>query len=272
MLKNCHFCENLCGVDRSSGETGKCGLSQKSYLSSAFLHRGEEAPLVPSGTIFFTGCTFDCCFCQNWDISSAGKSKPLNSAGIQITPKGIAQLAKKLILQGALNINYVGGDPTPNLHNIVSSMQYQDENVAQLWNSNLYNTLDAIKILNELMDIWLPDFKYGNNQCGKNYSGIPRYFDVLTRNLKFIYENGSKSIIIRHLVMPNHLECCTKPILTWIAKKIPDVVVNIMGQYRPSYNVSKDQYPEINRRIRIQEMNKAIDWAEELGISYRSVS
>ena len=271
LLQSCEYCENLCHVNRTTDQTGRCGLSDQSYLSSAFLHMGEEAPLIPSGTLFFAGCTFNCCFCQNHDISSAGKTHSEKTVGTIISPQRLTEIAEHLGTAGAKNINYVGGDPTPHLHTILASLEYQHHNICQLWNSNFYNTEAALKLLIDVIDLWLPDFKYGNNQCGKNLSDIDSYFDVIARNLLYIYNHGSKSIILRHLVLPNHVECCSKPILKWISKNIPNVMVNIMDQYHPDSKVTQENYPEINRRVSADEMKEVIQIAKRLGINYQSL-
>jgi len=272
ILRECEFCENLCRVKRKIGEVGYCGISEVSRVSSAFIHHGEEPPLVPSGTIFFSGCTFGCVFCQNYDISTIGKEVRSDQGGTPVDSKQLAMFAEVLARQGAKNINYVGGDPTPNLHRIIESMKYQTQNITQLWNSNFYNTIKVLDLLKDLMDFWLPDFKFGNNECGEKYSKITNYWDVLTRNLKYIYCWGSRDIIIRHLVMPGHFECCTKPILHWIAREIPGTVVNIMGQYHPEHKVNSTHYSEINRRVSRSEMIEAFSLAKKLGISYKFVS
>ncbi|MHA1776467.1 MAG: radical SAM protein, partial [Promethearchaeota archaeon] len=235
-------------------------------------HMGEESVLIPSGTIFFSGCSFGCVFCQNDDISTAGKKYPINMAGRKVTPNDLATLATTLINKGAVNINYVGGDPTPNLHTILSSSKFQTINVCQLWNSNFYNSFKALELLSDVIDLWLPDFKYGNNECAEKFSKIKSYWDVMKKNFTYIYKHGSRNIIIRHLVMPGHVECCSKPILKWIKDNIPEVVVNIMGQYHPAYLVSQGQYPEINRRITRAEMQEVFAYAEDLGLEFRSVS
>ncbi len=190
----------------------------------------------------------------------------------EVDGPSLASLATALHNQGARNINYVGGDPTPHLHTILNSMKFLKENVCQLWNSNLYLSENALWLLMDVIDVWLPDLKYGNNDCGQKYSGISQYWDILTRNLTLLYNHGSKNIIIRHLVMPGHIECCTKPLLSWIAREIPHVVINIMGQYHPDYKVSADNFPEINRRVTSAEMKSAYDYADQLNLEYRSVS
>jgi len=268
MLTHCIFCERRCGVNRVKGEEGVCRLNSRSYVSSWFHHWGEEAPLVPSGTIFFSSCNFRCVFCQNYDISQVHPK-----GGILVTPKELARMQEILRKEGVKNINYVGGEPTPNLHTIVESLRYLEVNVPLLWNSNMYCSLETMKILLEIIDIGLPDFKYGNNECAKRLSMINNYFEIVSRNHKIMHDYGI-DMIIRHLVMPSHIECCTKPVLAWIAKNLPRALVNIMGQYRPEFKVAWEpsKYPDIARRPSGKEMEEAFNYAEKLGICYKPVS
>jgi len=270
-LESCIFCERQCEVNRIDGQKGYCLITKDSYVSSAFLHMGEEAPLIPSGTIFFQGCNFGCVFCQNYDISQAWKGKrDLNDIAQRVDVKKLATIADKLVDKGAININYVGGDPIPNIHTIIGSLNHQTSNITQLWNSNFYLSDKALSLIIDLMDFWLPDWKYGNNKCAKKYSGIDNYFDFISRNHKRIHDEGSGEIIIRHLVMPEHVECCSKPILDYVAKVLPKAVVNIMAQYRPQYKAY--QYSEINRRPTSQEIQEVKVYANTLGILYEPVS
>ena len=270
-IENCNFCERQCAVNRADGETGFCDISKDSYVSSAFLHTGEEAPLIPSGTIFFQGCNFGCVFCQNYDISQSWKNKKkIEDVAQKVDVKQLAALADRLVEKGAININYVGGDPIPNIHTIVGSLQYQTSNITQLWNSNFFLTDKSLSLIIDLIDFWLPDWKYGNNLCGKKYSGIDNYFDVIARNHKRIHDEGSGEMIIRHLVMPNHIDCCSKPILDFITKELPKAVVNLMAQYRPQWKSS--EYPEINRRPSMEEIHEVKNYADDLGILYEPVS
>ncbi len=266
IIKECMLCEWRCGVNREKGERGVCGLNSTVRVASAFLHLGEEAPLVPSGTIFFTGCSFKCVFCQNWDIST----RPEN--GVAVSPRELAEIATRLYLEGARNINYVGGNPDQQLHIIVESLKYMDVNVPLLWNSNMYMSIESLAILVDLVDIWLPDFKYGNNECALKLSKIPRYFEVVSRNHRIACRNGD--MIIRHLVLPGHIECCTKPILKWIAEHCPQTLVNIMEQYRPEHLVLRypHKYPSIARRVHGDELQEAYRYADQLGICWRPVS
>jgi len=270
MIRRCMFCEWRCGVDRVSAmKKGACKLDSTSRVSTWFPHFGEEPPLVGrggSGTIFFSSCTFRCAFCQNWDISQ----DPLS--GAPVDSGQLALIIRSLSADRVLNINFVGGEPTPNLHTIVEAMNQLDLNVPMLWNSNMYCSQEAIRILADLIDIWLPDFKYGNDTCAIRLSKVPRYLEVVARNHEFAQLNGD--MIIRHLVMPNHFECCTKPVLSWVSEHCPRALVNIMGQYRPDYKVSTEhsKYSEITRKPTAEEMRAAYEYADAVGLVYSPVS
>jgi len=270
ILHKCIFCEWRCKTDRVEGKRrGACHLDSTARVATFFRHFGEEPPLVDrngSGTIFFTSCTFRCVFCQNWDISQDP------DAGTHISPGNLSLLIRSLRSEGAANINLVGGEPTPNLHVILEALNLTSVNVPILWNSNMYLTPEAMQILADVVDIWLPDFKWGNDRCAVKYSRIVRYFEVVSRNHAMAYQNGD--MIIRHLVMPGHVECCTKPVLDWIAENCPRALVNVMSQYRPEHLVVREpgKYAEIARRPTIQEIKEARDYADQLGLIWEPVS
>ncbi len=267
----CRLCERRCGVDRAR-RPGVCrqplGVA---VVHEWFLHPGEEDPLVPSGTIFYGGCNFRCVFCQNYEISQLF---PLS--GARVGPHGLALIQEDLRRSGALNVNHVGGEPTPALPTILESMLYLRANVPQLWNSNFYMSEESMELLADVIDIWLPDFKYGNDECALRLSGAPRYLEVVTRNLRRAAASGD--MIIRHLVLPGHLDCCTKPVLRWIAQNLPKdrVLVNVMDQYRPEYLVAqfpgRPRWSDISRRPSWEEIREAREYARELGLIYEPVS
>jgi putative pyruvate formate lyase activating enzyme len=267
LITPCRLCERACGALRLKGKPGVCLVDRDIIVHSFFHHMGEEAPLVPSGTIFYGGCNFKCVFCQNYDISQVRARE-----GEKLSPKELANIQVHLRRRGARNINHVGGEPTPHLPFILESFKYLDVNVPQLWNSNMYMSLESMMLLEDIIDIWLPDLKYGNNNCAWRLSKVRNYWEVATRNIKRAHDAGD--IIIRHLVMPNHLECCTRPILEWIARNTPRALVNIMDQYRPEHLVAKypKMYSDIARRPTRNEILEAYRIAEELGIVYEPVS
>ncbi len=257
MLKKCEFCERRCRVNRYE-KLGFCRVGSEARLSSEFLHFGEEACLVPSHTFFFIGCNFYCVYCQNWTISRQFEK------GEVVTAKELAEIAKmRRIEEGTRNVNLVGGDPTPNLHVILEMLKYLDTNVPIVWNSNMYLTVEAMKLLDGCVDVYLTDFKYGNNKCAERLSKVKNYFEVVSRN--HLIAKKQAELIIRHLVLPNHVECCTKPVLKFIAENFDNEVrVNIMAQYRPEFEAKK--YDEISRRVSAEEMRRAFEIAEKLGL------
>ena len=260
ILESCHLCEWRCGVNRYENNNGVCKLGERAYIASIFIHPGEEPELVPSYTIFFSHCNFKCVYCQNWDISQVHSGRVLR-------PELVAdRICREWLDRQIRNVNWVGGEPTPNIHYILDVLTHLDANVPQIWNSNLYNSIESLKLLEGVIDLWLPDFKYGNNDCALKFSKIPRYFDVVTRNLKMINSFGDE-ILIRHLVLPNHIDCCSKRVIKWISDNMDKnrVRVNIMAQYRPEYQANK--YNEINRRISIEEWRQVYNYALDLGLN-----
>lgn len=257
VLESCHFCERRCGVDRAEGETGACGVGEPPRIASEFLHHGEEPELVPSYTIFFSGCTFNCQFCQNWDISQSPGS------GVKTSPQEISSSISTRRREGARNVNWVGGDPTPNLHNVLRSLDRTEVNIPSVWNSNMYLTEDGMRLLSGTQDVYLTDFKYGDDDCASRYSKVEDYWEVVTRNHGLAFQDSE--LIIRHLVLPGHLDCCTKVIMEWVEEELsPDVRFNLMGQYRPAGRAR--DYPELSRRVSGDEMGRASKLAEEIGL------
>jgi len=267
LMDPCVLCERRCGAKRKEGKIGICLMGNECIVHSFFHHLGEEPPLVPSGTIFYGGCNFKCVFCQNYDISQIHARE-----GEMLNAKELALIQKDLRIKGARNINHVGGEPTPHIPFILESFNYLDINVPQLWNSNMYMSEESLELLIDIIDIWLPDFKYGNNDCAFRLSKIKNYWEVVTRNIKMVYDSGG-DMIIRHLVLPNHVECCTRKVLEWISKNTPNVLVNIMDQYRPEHLVAKfnNLYPDIARMLNKNEIKKAYEIAENLGLFYKQI-
>jgi len=257
IMKSCHFCTRRCGVNRSAGEFGYCKCGNQVKVSTMFEHMGEEPELVPSGTIFTLGCTMRCKHCQNWTISQWFER------GETYTPERLAKGVERLRKNGCRNVNLVGGEPTPWLERWLEVFNHVAINVPVVWNSNSYYSEETAKLLAGFADIYLLDFKYGNNECAKRISDAPKYWEVCTRN--HLYAKDYGELIIRVLVLPGHLECCTKPILNWIAKNLgANVRVNVMFQYRPEWRAH--EIPELRRRLTRNEMERAVTLAKEAGL------
>ena len=250
-MHKCHLCERRCKSNRTK-QAGICGVSQ-SQIASEFLHYGEEHILVPSYTIFFQGCTFKCVFCQNWDISQ-------QICGRYIEPE---KLAQKIETTGGINVNWVGGEPTPNIPYIFQVLKHCKRNIPQVWNSNMFCSHETMKLLDNIIDVYLTDFKFGNNNCAKRLSGVDNYWEIISRNHLIAYGQGE--IIVRHLVLPNHIDCCSLPVMDWIADNIPNALVNIMAQYRPCYKANK--YEDISRPVSRAESQRVVDHGKERGLN-----
>jgi putative pyruvate formate lyase activating enzyme len=257
ILQHCHFCSRRCGVNRLAGELGYCRCGYTMAVSSIFAHVGEEPELVPSGTIFTMGCTIRCHHCQNSTISQ------WMEPGNECKPREMARDVEHLRLNGCRNVNLVGGEPTPWLPQWLKTFQHVSVNVPVVWNSNSYYSPETAHLLAGLADIYLLDFKYGPADCAERISDAPDYWKVCTRNHLEAKKHGE--LIIRVLVLPNHLECCTKPTLNWIAENLgTETRVNLMFQYKPEWRAH--EIPELRRRLTKDEMEKAVQLAEKAGL------
>jgi len=257
ILEKCHFCVRRCRVNRLKGEFGFCRCGSTIKVSSIFEHMGEEPELVPSGTIFTMGCTMRCKHCQNWTISQWIEE------GTAYQPEELAREVELLRRSGCKNANLVGGEPTPWLEHWLETFKHVNVNIPVVWNSNTYYSHETAQLLAGFVDVYLLDFKYGPGDCAVKISEAPKYWEVCTQN--HLAANKYGELIIRVLVLPGHLECCTKPILNWIAEKLGrEARVNVMFQYRPEWRAY--EIPELRRRLTREEMERAVRLAKEAGL------
>jgi putative pyruvate formate lyase activating enzyme len=257
VLKRCELCERKCHANRQGSKAGFCKIGDKMEISSYFEHYGEEYFFVPSFTIFFMSCTFSCQFCQNWTISQRFEK------GSIMEEKELAKIIEKHAY--CRNVNFVGGEPTPHLPFILGALKHVKVDVPVVWNSNFYMSEKSMMLLRGVVDVYLSDFKYGNDECAKRLSKVGNYVSIIKRNHLLAFEDSE--MVIRHLVMPNHIECCTKPVLEFASDSFKDrVIVNIMDQYRPQYNAFK--YNDINREVSKEEFEEAVRHAKKLRLNF----
>ena len=229
---------------------------KKSSLCIAGLN--EESPLIPSHKIFFSGCTLRCAFCQNYEISINPKN------GISINKKDLAFKINNNRLAGSSNVNFVGGEPTPNLNFILETIKLTKENIPIIYNSNMYLSTETMSLLNGFVDLYLTDFKFGNNKCASRLSGVSDYMETVGNNHKIALSSGN--IIIRHLVLPNHIECCSIPLIDWIVENLGvDVVLDIVDKYKPFYKAN--QYQDLSKTLKSKDVERVIDYAKSLGLN-----
>lgn len=272
LLNPCQLCPRECKVNRLKGEIGNCKAGFRPKVSSYHQHFGEEFCLVGrfgSGTIFFTHCNLHCIYCQNYDISQLGLGREINI-------KALAQMMLDLQELGCHNINLV--TPTPWVPQIIEALAIAQENGLHLpvvYNCGGYESIKTLKLLEDIIDIYMPDIKYGNNENGEKYSKVPDYWDVVRQALKemhrqvgdLIIEDGiaTKGLIIRHLVLPNNL-AASESVFRFISREISkNSFINVMDQYHPSYRAN--EYRELNRRISPEEYRNTLRILEQFGLS-----
>ena len=274
IFENCQLCPRLCGVNRVKGEKGFCRAPLKPIVFSHHPHFGEEMSLVGengSGTIFFSNCNLRCIFCQNWPISHEGK-------GREIRDEDLADLMLDLQKTGCHNINLV--TPThvmPNILNATRIALKKGLEIPLVYNSSGYELPEVLKILDGIVDIYLPDMKYMDPEKSSKYSaGASDYPDVtkkaileMNRQVGVLRTDkqgiAQRGVIIRHLVMPNRVSG-TEKFVKWVSEALPkNTYVNIMAQYRVEYKAY--EYPEIARGITVQEFTEAMDWAKRYGLT-----
>ncbi|MCI9064163.1 MAG: radical SAM protein [Clostridia bacterium] len=280
-LEKCEVCPHRCKVNRIDGKVGRCGSKDTVKVALASVHNYEE-PCISgengSGTVFFSNCNMNCVFCQNYEISQEGKGK-------EITIESLAEIFIKQQEKGVENINLV--TPTSYAIQIIEAIKIAKKkglNIPIVYNTNGYENIETIKLLDGYIDIYLPDLKYADNKIAKQYSKIDNYFETATQAIKEMYKQVGKAkfnnkgimergMIIRHLVLPNHVEN-SKKVLKWIEQNMSeDIFVSIMAQYFPTYKakeidlinrkLTKDEYKEIEDYL--YNLNLKNGYIQELG-------
>ena len=273
ILANCRLCPRECEINRLEDERGDCRTGRAAMVSSYNPHFGEEDPLVGthgSGTIFMTNCNLNCVFCQNWDISHL-------SEGIEVDAITLAGIMLSLQQQGCNNIKFV--TPTHVVPQILEALPHAIAgglNVPLIYNTGGYDSVESLKLLDGIFDIYMPDFKLWDAETSRQYLNAPDYPEKAKEALKEMYRqvgdltlNGNgiamRGILIRHLVMPGRI-AETRELMRFIANEIsPDTYVNIMDQYHPCGNACK--YPPLDRMITQAEYQEARHAAREEGIT-----
>ena len=272
MLENCRLCPRKCSVDRIDGEKGDCGSDATFKVASYGPHFGEERPLVGnrgSGTIFFSNCNLLCVFCQNWEINHRGDGELTDHSKL-------ASMMLALQRSGCHNINFV--TPTHLTPHIVRALRIAIADGLRLplvYNSSGYDSLEVLRLLDGVIDIYLPDFKYQNAELAASFSNdAPDYPTHAAAAIKEMHRQvgtlqqtrgiAHRGLLIRHLVLPENA-AGTDGFVRWVASELGnDTHVNIMGQYGPQYRAS--EFPQLSRRPTRDEITQATRWAREAGL------
>ena len=271
ILEKCAICPHNCGINRLNNQIGRCKSKDTVKVALYSTHNFEE-PCISgkkgSGTVFFSNCNMNCVFCQNYEISQQGKGK-------EISIEELADIFIKQQEKDVENINLV--TPTSYVPQIIEAIKIARKNGLKLpivYNTNGYEKVETLKMLEGYVDIYLPDFKYSDNELGKRLSKVDNYFEIVTEALKEMYRqtgkavfNGEgimqKGIIIRHLVLPNHI-LNSRRVLKWINENMHDVYVSVMAQYFPTYKAK--EIDDINRKLTKEEYEQIENYLYRLDL------
>ena len=271
-LEQCEICPHRCKINRNNNQIGRCKSGDKVKIALVSTHNFEEPCIsgdMGSGTVFFSNCNMNCLFCQNYEISQLGRGKEIS----------IQELAKIFLEQqerNVANINLV--TPTSFVLHIIEAIKIaraKGLHIPIIYNTNGYENVETIKLLEGYIDVYLPDLKYADNELAKKYSKVDNYFEIATDAIKeMINQVGipkfdkdgmiTKGVIIRHLVLPNYIEN-SKKVLTWIKENLPNnIYVSIMAQYFPTYKAKEDD--KINRKLTKGEWEEIEDFVDKIEI------
>ena len=270
-LNKCNLCPRNCNVNRNNNEIGYCGATNMMVIAKAYLHKWEEPCIsgsIGSGTIFFSYCNLKCIFCQNYDIRKIHKGKIISIDKLK-------NICLKLQKKGALNINLV--TPThyvPLIIEAIKKAKKEGLNIPIVYNTSSYENIETIKMLDGIVDIYLPDLKYYNNEYALKYSKAKDYFKYASSAINEMYKqvgkpifdkNGimKKGVIVRHLMLPSHLDD-SKKIINYLYKKYHhNIYISIMNQYTP---LKKLEYEYLNHKVTDEEYDALIDYAYNIGV------
>ena len=271
-LEQCEICPHRCKINRNNNQIGRCKSGDMVKIALVSTHNFEEPCIsgnMGSGTVFFSNCNMNCIFCQNYEISQLGKGK-------EISIQDLARIFLEQQERNVANINLV--TPTSFVPQIIEAIKIAKArglHIPIIYNTNGYENVETIKLLEGYIDVYLPDLKYAENELAKKYSKIYNYFDIATNAIKEMInqvgvpkfdKNGmiTKGVIIRHLVLPNYIEN-SKKVLKWIKENLPnDIYVSIMAQYFPTYKAKEDN--KINRKLTEEEWRQIEDFVDEIEI------
>ncbi|CDE14686.1 uncharacterized Fe-S protein PflX (Pyruvate formate lyase activating protein) homolog [Clostridium sp. CAG:470] len=271
ILEKCAICPHNCGINRLNNQIGRCKSKDTVKVALYSTHNFEE-PCISgkkgSGTVFFSNCNMNCVFCQNYEISQQGKGK-------EISIEELADIFIKQQEKDVENINLV--TPTSYVPQIIEAIKIARKNGLKLpivYNTNGYEKVETLKMLEGYVDIYLPDFKYSDDDLGKRLSKVDNYFEIVTEALKEMYRQTGKAVfngegvmqkgmIIRHLVLPNHI-LNSRRVLKWINENMHDVYVSVMAQYFPTYKAK--EIDDINRKLTKEEYEQIENYLYRLDL------
>jgi putative pyruvate formate lyase activating enzyme len=250
-LSACQLCHQLCLVNRLAGEVGVCGADADTHVFSAQLEVGDESVLVPTYAIALNGCNMRCGFCisrkDSWNAN----------AGTFTTPLALAQQAQKALDQGARTVQFLGGEPVIHLPFVLSVVAQLPDSAQLVFKTNATASAQARELMDGLFDFHVADYKFGQDDCAIRLAHAHQYTASVQENL--LWACGQGGLIIRHLLMPGHVECCWKPVAAWIAEHVPSARISLRTGFWP--DMRTHALPDLRRTLTSTEINHARELA-----------
>ena len=231
MLVSCHFCAHHCGVNRLKASGGLCHAGAAARFFSAQIEVSDELELIPTFAIALSGCDLRCDFC----ITGADSWNARAGAGLNVTEMAVR--AKQALNRGARTVMVLGGEPTIHLHTALELVAALPDSARLVWKTNAYGSAEARELLDGMFDVWLADFKFGNDVCARRLAKISDYVRVIQKNL--VWADEHSELIVRHLLMPGHIVCCWKRVAEWLAENLPGVKVNLRSGFWPAWHAAR---------------------------------
>ena len=291
-LAGCRLCEHRCGVNRLQGEHGLCKAGAQARVFSAQVEVADELEIIPTFAIALSGCDLRCAFC----ITGEASWNP--HVGEEFSPEALAAEALTALADGARTITILGGEPAIHLPTVLEIVAALPDDALLVWKTNAHATAEARALLDGLFDVWLPDFKFGNDECARRIARVPVYTRVVQENLRWMagrrsgvseercstvfpegrwrrspetplrdtaLANRESELIVRHLLLPGHVECCWRLIAAWLAEELPGVKVSLRTEYWPAWQASR--HIELRGAITETERRRAGDIAQEFALN-----
>jgi putative pyruvate formate lyase activating enzyme len=255
--RNCLLCERRCGVDRTRGERGFCNATTEARVFRSRVECGEEIELIPSQLLYLSGCNLRCVFC----IGEGNAFDP--QRGQLLASQLLTEVIAAGCRQGAKNIQWVGGEPTIHLPAILDAMAGCDRLLPVVWKSNFFGTMEVFDLLDRIVDVYIADFKFGNDACARQIAGVDGYMQIIARNL--LQAAQGARLIVRHLLLPGHFECCYRPIVVWMCRNLPMAPLRVMTGYLPRWRA--DCRSELASPLGRTAGAEAIAFAKEKGLT-----
>jgi len=256
-LANCRFCAHLCGVNRLAGEMGFCRAGAETRIFSAQMESGDELELIPTFAIALSGCDLRCDFCitgaESWNAGG----------GDDLDVEAVASQANGALEQGARSVMILGGEPTVHLPAVLEIVAALPEFATLVWKTNAHGSVEARELLDGMFDVWLADLKFGNDACALRLAKAPNYLRVVRQNL--VWADKHSELIVRHLLMPGHVECCWRPVAEWLAANLPGVKTSLHNSFWPAWYSA--QHRELLRTVSGSESRRALEIARHYGLN-----